>query len=135
MENDKYILFFDGACVLCNGYVDWLLKVDKKDQFRFTAQQSESGRQLIEKYNLPTDVKTVLLLSPNGEVFKYSDVALKIMKVLGWPYNILYPTIIIPKFIRDTVYNWIAKNRYKWFGKKEDACMIPDKATRYKFLL
>lgn len=135
MDSRKYILLFDGACVLCNGYVDWLLKADKKDQFRFTAQQSESGQKLVRQYNLPNDISTVVLLSPDGDVYTYSDVALKICYILGYPYRLLYPLTLIPLFIRDSVYKWIARNRYKWFGKREEACMIPDKAIRYKFLL
>jgi len=134
MKEDKYILLFDGACVLCNGYVDWLLKRDKKDQFRFTAQQSESGQKLVKEHQMPTDLSTVSLLTPDGKVYTYSDVALEIMRILGGVYILAYAFKWVPRFLRDGIYKWIANNRYRWFGKREDACMLPDKDIRYKFL-
>lgn len=134
---DKHILLFDGYCILCNGYVDWILRVDKKDAIYFSAQQLGQGQELIKQYNIPADLSTIALLTPKGKVLLYSDVPLEIMKVLGGWYQLLYCLKIIPRPIRDFVYKWVAKNRYKWFGKKTEAeaCMLPDISIRYKFLM
>jgi predicted DCC family thiol-disulfide oxidoreductase YuxK len=135
--DNKYILLFDGKCVLCNHYVEWILAKDKKDAFRFSAQQLDYGKKILVAYSIPNNLSTIALITPEGKIFLYSDVPLEIMRVLGGIYVFFFPLRYIPKFIRDGLYRWVAKNRYKWFGVKTDkqACMLPETNVRYKFLL
>ena len=104
------------------------------DVFMFTALQSESGQQIIKEYNIDTNkVDSILLYTPEKGITHKSTAALKIALQLGFPNNLLSVFFIIPPFIRNWVYNYIAKNRYKWYGKKE-SCMIPTKELKSKFL-
>jgi predicted DCC family thiol-disulfide oxidoreductase YuxK len=114
------IILFDGVCNYCSGWIDLVMKYDKKDYFRFATLQSETAQKFlnqknISKENLPDSV----ILIENGKVFFRSDAALRIQRKLGFPFSILYFLMVIPTVIRDGVYNFIANNRYKWFGKKE----------------
>lgn len=129
----KHVILFDGFCVLCNSSVHWLLRHDKRLQFLFAPLQSEAGKELSGKYNLPDKIETVIMLSPNGKVFTHSDVTLEAFKILGGGYRVLSWLLIIPKGFRDWVYRIVAKNRYRWFGKKE-TCMMPDPKWKDRFL-
>lgn len=124
------IVAFDGVCNLCNGYILWLLKRDKKRIFRYTTLQSESGKLLnvSEGENYDT-----VVLAYNGKVYTHSDVALRGMKILGGGWVILSWLSFLPKLFRDWAYNVIAKNRYLWFGKK-DSCMLPSPDVSKLFL-
>jgi predicted DCC family thiol-disulfide oxidoreductase YuxK len=131
-ENKKIILF-DGVCNLCNGSVVFIIKRDKKDVFRFAAIQSEEGQKLIEKYQIDTSkVDSILLLDGENYSAK-STAALKIARHLKGGYPLLYGFMILPAFFRNWVYDIIARNRYKWFGKKE-SCMIPTPELKEKFI-
>ena len=132
-EKKHKIILFDGVCNLCNSSVVFAIKRDKSDVFRFAALQSEIGEQLTSKYNIDTSKTDSIILIDGEKYYEKSSAALHIAKYLsgGWP--LLYSFIILPKFIRDSVYNIIAKNRYKWYGKKE-SCMIPTPELRSKFL-
>jgi predicted DCC family thiol-disulfide oxidoreductase YuxK len=133
MKNDHPIVLFDGVCNYCNSWVNFAIKHDKKGRLRFTPLQSATGQQLKQQYGLRTDTDSVILID-NGEVSVYSDAALGIAGYLDWPAKIIYALKIFPGFLRQPVYKWIAKNRYKWFGKKEE-CMIPTKDIRDRFIL
>lgn len=127
------ILLFDGVCNLCNSSINFVIKHDKNDVFRFTALQEEPGKSLLKQYSIdPKDTDSIVLIE-NGKAYVKSSAALKAAKHLdgGWP--LLYGFIIIPAFIRNVVYDFIAKNRYKWYGKK-DSCMIPTPELKAKFL-
>lgn len=134
LEKDKKLILFDGICNLCNSSVLYVIKNDKKDRFRFAPIQSEFGQNLIEKYGVNTEKTDSILLytEENGIDYK-STAALKIAYYLGFPNSLLSIFLIIPLFIRNWVYDYIAKNRYKWFGKKE-SCMIPTPELKSKFL-
>jgi len=95
--------------------------------------QSEEGKQILEDHNFPMNKMDSFFLVENGKVSDKSTAALKVLKKLSGPWSLLYGFIIVPKFIRDGVYNWIAKNRYQWFGQK-DECMIPTAELKAKFL-
>ena len=100
----------------------------------FTALQSDIGKQLIEAHNIDiSKIDSILLYTPNKGITYKSTAALKVAKLLGFPQNLMNVFFIIPSFIRDWVYDYIAKNRYKWYGKK-DACMIPTPELKSKFL-
>jgi len=131
-ENKKLILF-DGVCNLCNDSVQYVIKHDKKNIFMYTALQSEVGQEIIKTYNIDTKkTDSILLYAPEKGVSYKSTAALKIASKLGFPTNLMSVFFIIPPFIRNWVYDYIAKNRYKWYGKKE-SCMIPTPELKSKF--
>lgn len=134
LEHNKQLILFDGVCNLCNSSVQFVIKRDKKDKFRYAALQSEIGLEIINKFNIDTSKTDSIILYSNDKGISYkSTAALKIASKLGFPTNILSLFLIIPAIIRNVVYDFIAKNRYKWYGKK-DHCMIPTPELKSKFL-
>jgi predicted DCC family thiol-disulfide oxidoreductase YuxK len=133
LNNQKKIILFDGVCNFCNFWVDFVLKRDKKDLFRFSALQSSKGIELLKKYNFDSFSIDTFVIIVGNKFYTKSTAALLVCKQLKGLIKILFPFIIIPKFIRDFIYDIIAKNRYKLFGKRE-SCRIPTKAEEYKFL-
>jgi predicted DCC family thiol-disulfide oxidoreductase YuxK len=130
--NNNPVILFDGVCNLCSGSVQFILKRDKEKKFLFASLQSIYGQNLLKQLNLPTDTFNSFILFENGKVFTRSTAALKMfsqLKSWGW-VKIFW---IVPKFIRDAVYNLIAKNRYRWFGKKEE-CWVPTPDLKARFL-
>jgi predicted DCC family thiol-disulfide oxidoreductase YuxK len=123
MEEEKPIILFDGFCNLCNGTVDFLLKHDKEKQFSFIPLQSDEGKMYIQKYQIPADTDSVVLLKSKHAYFE-SDAAVEIAGMLGFPWKLGGIIKFVPKIIRDKIYRWIAKNRYRWFGKSE-SCRVP----------
>ena len=132
-EIRQKIVLFDGVCNLCSSSVQCIIKKDKKNQFLFGSLQGETGRQYLKKFSLPTDNLNSFVLVENDKLYTRSAAALRILKHLGGAWSLLYGFMIVPEFIRDAVYKLIAKNRYKWFGKKA-ACWIPAPALKEKFL-
>lgn len=133
MTKKHKIILFDGVCNLCNSSVNFVIKKDKNDVFRFAALQSEIGSQYINKFNIdPSQTDSIILIDVDKHYIK-SSAALTIAKSLKGVYPLLYAFIIVPAFIRNWVYDYIAKNRYKWYGKKE-SCMIPTPELKSKFL-
>lgn len=133
MNISEPIVLFDGVCNLCNKSVQFIIKRDKKKIFRFASLQSEFGQQVLNRHHLPTDDFNSFILLEGDTVFTQSRAALRVLKHLGHGWQIFYGFIIIPKFIRDGIYKWIARNRYKWFGKRE-VCMIPTPELKSRFL-
>jgi len=134
LPKDKKLILFDGVCNLCNTSVQYVIKHDKNNVFMFAALQSDIGQQLIEDYKIDTGkVDSILLYTPEKGVDYKSTAALKIAAQLGFPQNLMTVFFIIPPFIRNWVYDYIAKNRYKWYGKKE-SCWIPTPELKSKFL-
>ena len=133
IPQDKPILLFDGVCNLCNSTVKTIIRIDKHSKLRLSSLQSESGQQLLKKFNLPQKELSTIVLIDKEEAYLRSDVPLEIMRLLGGAWVLLYGFKIIPRFIRDWVYGLVANNRYKWFGK-QDACMIPTPNTQQRFL-
>jgi predicted DCC family thiol-disulfide oxidoreductase YuxK len=132
MRNNPIILF-DGVCNFCNSSVNFVIERDKKSIIKFAPLQSEAGQQLLQQYNLSTTEFNSFVFIEAGNFYTASTAALKVTRYLSALWPLLYGFIIVPKFIRDGVYNWISKNRYKWFGKKEQ-CMIPTLEIRSRFL-
>ncbi|AMQ57984.1 thiol-disulfide oxidoreductase DCC family protein [Algoriphagus sanaruensis] len=132
--NRKSIILFDGVCSLCNASIDFVLKRDKHNRFLVGALQSEAGRKLKEAHQIPEEYFDSLILIENGQAFFKSTGALKIAKDLSGIWPILYPLIFLPKGLRDPIYDWIGKNRYRWFGKKE-TCRLPSPEEKEKFLV
>ena len=132
VENKKIVLF-DGVCNLCSSSVRFILKRDKKNQFLFGSLQGKAGQEYLRQFGLPADTFNSFMLVENKILYSRSSGALRILKYLGGAWPLLYAFIIVPKFIRDAVYNLVAKNRYKWFGKK-DECWLPAPDLKAKFL-
>tara|TARA_R100001530_G_C4299785_1_gene150143 strand:- start:429 stop:875 length:447 start_codon:yes stop_codon:yes gene_type:complete len=133
MSNNYKIILFDGVCNLCNDAVTYIIKRDKKNVFKFAALQSEIGQELTSKFNIDTSKVDSIILIDGEKHYEKSSAALHISKYLSGAYPLLFGFMVVPKFIRNSVYDYIAKNRYKWFGKKE-SCMIPTAELKDKFL-
>ncbi len=130
----KKVILFDGVCNLCNSAINFIIKHDKNDVFRYASLQSEIGKKYIDQFNIDsTSLDSILLINSETQYFHKSSAALHIAKHLSGGYSILVVFLVLPKFIRDLVYDFIAKNRYKWFGKKE-SCMLPSPKLRKLFL-
>ncbi len=127
------ILLFDGLCNLCNGSVNFILKRDKGGKFKFASLQSEIGIELTKKYNIDLTIVDSIILIKNEKVFIKSDAVLEILKDMPIGWRLLRIGIILPKVIRDYLYDIIAKHRYRIFGKK-DECPIPPKDVQDRFL-
>tara|TARA_B100001765_G_scaffold54186_1_gene32010 strand:+ start:117 stop:515 length:399 start_codon:yes stop_codon:yes gene_type:complete len=129
---DKIILF-DGVCNLCNGAINFIIKHDPKGIFKFASLQGETGKQLLAQHTIDPQETDSIVLIDNDQVSVKSSAALRIAKNLNQGYPLLFGFMIIPTFIRNGVYDFIAANRYKWFGKKE-SCMLPTPELRSRFL-
>lgn len=129
------IILFDGVCNLCNGFVQFVIKKEKKNTFQFAALQSEIAQNLLKEYGLSSNkIDSIVLIDVQKQkASTESSAALLIMKELKGFYSWLYVFIVLPKFFRDAVYKLVAKNRYRWFGK-EESCMIPSAELKEKFL-
>lgn len=127
------IILFDGVCNLCDRSVQFIIKRDNKKLFRFASLQGKTGQEVLKKYQLPADQLHSFVLLEGDHIYTRSTGALRIFRKLGGGLKLLYGFMIVPRFIRDGVYNLIARNRYKWYGKKEE-CMIPTPEIKERFL-
>ncbi|WP_407522072.1 thiol-disulfide oxidoreductase DCC family protein [Lacibacter sp. MH-610] len=129
----QFIVLFDGVCNLCSSSVQFILKRDHKDQFLFGSLQGNYGQGVLSKYGMPPNEFNSFMLLEGERLYTKSSGALRMLRHLGGAWRLLYAFIIVPKFIRDAVYNFIAQNRYRWFGKKEE-CWLPKPEWKKKFL-
>jgi predicted DCC family thiol-disulfide oxidoreductase YuxK len=118
------VVLFDGVCNLCSGAVQFIIKHDPQQKFRFASLQSKFGRKILQDFHLPSNELNSFILLDNGKIYTRSTGALRLARQLKGAWSLLYAFIIVPRFIRDAVYRLIARNRYKWFGKKE-ICWLP----------
>ena len=141
-KNQYPVILVDGLCVLCNGFARFVILRDPLKKFRFAAFQSEAGRAISSRFPMlsvddnttPTDMRLESIILIEGDkIYVRSTAVLRIFRKMRGLWPALYVWIVAPKFIRDWVYDLIAKNRYKWFGKY-DECLIPDEKTRQHFL-
>ncbi len=134
IPKDKKIILYDGVCNLCNNAVNFIIERDKNDVFRFASLQSEVGKKFtIERGIDPESMNSMILIEPGVAYYQRSTAALEIAKELSGGYSLLKHFSFLPESLRDSIYNVIANNRYKWFGKK-DSCMIPTADLKAKFL-
>ena len=134
LPENKKIILFDGVCNLCDASVQFIIKHDKNDAFRFVAIQSELGQNIIKYLGIDTSkTDSIILYEPGIAYYFKAEAALNIAKELNSWHSILYVFIHVPNFIKNGIYDFIAKNRYKWYGKKE-ACLIPTPELKAKFL-
>lgn len=129
----KSIILFDGICNLCNSSVNFIIRNDKKEHFLFASLQSDAAKDILLQYQVKKIKFDSILLIENGEIFEKSRAALRISRNLDGAYRFIYFLKIIPKFLTDWIYEIIARNRYKWFGKKE-FCMMPSSQVKNRFL-
>lgn len=134
LPNQKKIILFDGVCNLCNGAVQFIIKHDKKDIFRFVALQSDLGKKICNYIGVDqTKIDSIILYNPGAAYYYKSTAIIEIANDLGRFYSLLSFFKIFPEKLRNYIYDYIAKNRYKWYGKKE-SCMIPTPELKAKFL-
>lgn len=134
LPKNKKIILFDGVCNLCNSFVQYVIKHDKKDLFRFASLQSDLGQKILKHTGISgKNIDSIVLYEPGISYFYKSDAALEIIKNLGGFPALAYGFVVLPKFIRDKMYDHVARNRYKWYGKS-DSCWIPTPELKAKFL-
>ncbi len=134
-QNEQHykIILFDGVCNFCNFWVNFIIDRDKKNQFRFAALQSEIAKELLTKFDLPEDDFDSFILISQNKILKKSSAAFEIAKDLNGWLKIFSPLKLLPNSFNDFIYDLVAKNRYKIFGKR-DVCRIPTEEDKIKFL-
>ena len=132
-EIQQPVILFDGVCNLCNQSVQFVIKHDANEHFLFASLQGHFGQQVLAKYGLANTVFNSFILLKNGKIYQKSTAALLVAKQLQGAAGWLYALIVVPTFIRNGVYNMIAKNRYRWFGKQA-ACWLPTPELKNRFL-
>lgn len=131
---DKKIILFDGVCNLCETSVQYVIKHDKKDIFRFVALQSDLGQKILKHIGInPAHIDSIVLYQPGVAYFYKSTAAIEIAKGLSGIFSVASVFRILPSGLRDTIYDYVATNRYKWYGKKE-SCLLPTTELMSKFL-
>lgn len=131
-ENMEAIVLFDGECNLCNSSVQFIIKRDPAGYFKFASLQSETGRELLKQYGVSHQIDSLIVIE-NQRVFSKSSAALQICRKLNGFWRFLSVLRVLPPFIRDFLYDLVAKNRYNWFGKRE-SCMLPTAEMKKRFL-
>ena len=128
----RYVVFFDGVCNLCNGFVNFLIDRDSKNRFMFSSLHSGESRAL-----LPADITeamdSVVVLTPEGHIYRESDAILEIARHMNGLYPALSVFRVLPRGLRDGIYRWVARNRYRWFGK-QDVCRVPTPELTSRFV-
>lgn len=135
MKNNLYqpLLFFDGICNLCNSSVQTIIKKDRHQKFKFASIQSDAAKEILLQFdNFNSDIDSIILIN-NNQIYYKSSAILRVCKILGGVYSFLIIFWLIPKPIRDWMYDFVAKNRYRWFGKRE-SCMLPSVELKDRFL-
>lgn len=127
------VILFDGVCNLCNGAVNFIIDHDPAGYFKLAALQSEAARPLLEEHGLSADVLDSLVLIEEGRAYQRSTAALRIVGRLRGPWPLLRVFLAVPRPLRDAVYDWVATNRYDWFGRR-DKCRVPTPELRERFL-
>lgn len=133
VNSSRPIVLFDGVCNLCNRIVQFIIKKDKKKLFLFASLQGKTGQEVLKKFNLPVNDFNSFILVDGDQIYTRSTAALRMLRKLGGGWRYFYVFIILPKFIRNALYNRVARNRYKWYGKR-DECMIPTPELKERFL-
>ena len=127
------IVLFDGDCNLCTGSVQFLLGRDRKHRLRFAALQSAAGQALLRRHGLPPEGRETIVVLEAGRARVRSDAALLLARRLPWPWPLLAVFVACPRPLRDALYAWVARHRYRWFGRTE-SCMLPTPEVADRFL-
>ncbi len=132
LKNHSLVLF-DGYCNLCSWSVHWILKKDKKRHFRFIPMQSKKAKTLLQRYSMNEQYLRTVILLDEGAIYTKSEAGLRILKKLGFPWNISWVLMLVPRYFRDLVYSWISAGRYRWFGRRV-SCYIPENEWKDRFI-
>jgi predicted DCC family thiol-disulfide oxidoreductase YuxK len=132
MQNGP-IIYFDGVCNLCERSVQFILRIDHKKIFRFASLQGKAGQAMLDANRLPHHDLKSFVVQEGEKIYTKSTGALRVLKHIGGPWSLLYMFIIVPPFIRDGVYAFVSRNRYKWFGEK-NSCWLPTPDLQQRFL-
>lgn len=134
LPKNKKIILFDGVCNLCDATVNEIINKDKKDEFRFVALQSDLGKEITRYIGIDTSkIDSIIYYVPGHAYHIKADAAIQIARTIGGVYSLLAAFSILPSWLKNSAYDFVAKNRYKWYGKKEQ-CMIPSPEVKAKFL-
>ncbi|MGG1600540.1 MULTISPECIES: thiol-disulfide oxidoreductase DCC family protein [Paenibacillus] len=133
MTDGHPLIFYDGVCGFCQRIVQFILPRDRNARFRFVAIQSDIGRKLLLHHGMDPDALSTFVLLDRGKVYTRSTAGLRVLRGLGGGWPLLYAFMAVPRPIRDAVYEWIARHRYRFFGRS-DACLLPDSKARERFL-
>jgi predicted DCC family thiol-disulfide oxidoreductase YuxK len=118
------VVLFDGLCNLCGRSVRYIIRQDPNARFQFAPLQSKAGRELQERYGFGLHSLDTVILIEGGKAYTKSDAALRIMRRLEGPVRFWWLTRFVPRFLRDAIYDWVGRNRYRWFGRRDD-CIVP----------
>ncbi|OTG68677.1 thiol-disulfide oxidoreductase [Acinetobacter sp. ANC 4470] len=127
------IILFDAICVICNGWAKFLIKYDKSSKFKLVSAQSPLGEDILKHYAMSTEYYTTMIVVKGGQLYTESSALLKVMQHLGLPFSLMNIGYLIPRFIRDFLYNRVALNRYQLFGTT-DHCLLPSANNKHHFL-
>ena len=133
MTTTERLILFDGVCNLCNGFMIFVYKRDPEARFTFAWIQSDPGKQILQQLNMPTEAYDTIVYLEDGVATFKSTAFLKIVKHLKWPWPLLWAGVVVPRFLRNWIYDLVAQNRYKIFGKK-DQCLLPTGDLKGRFL-
>jgi predicted DCC family thiol-disulfide oxidoreductase YuxK len=132
-SSGRTVVVFDGECAFCNRWVDFLLRFDRKDTFRFAARQSQSGAAFSREAGLPEAGVGSIILVEGKMIRLRSEAVLRMLELLGFPFSLTRTFRVIPVSLRDAVYDTFARNRTRWFGRMS-ACRVPMPAERHRFI-
>lgn len=132
MDTERTVLF-DGVCNLCDASVQFVIRRDPRGLFRFASFQGGTGAKIAREHGVDPEALDAMVLIENGRVYRKSGAALRVARRLRFPWPLLYAFIVVPPLIRDPVYDFIGRRRYRWFGRKEE-CWVPDASLRGRFL-
>ena len=127
------VILFDGVCNLCNSSVDWIIRRDKHNLFKFASLQSDYGKQITEQYKITEQYLDTVVLLDNDKIYLRASAVLRILKQLGGFYSLVYIFNVLPSPVLNFFYNIVARYRYRWFGKR-DTCRVPDEVEKEKFI-
>lgn len=127
------IVVFDGQCLLCNGWVQFLLRHDHAQRIRFASMQGAAGQQLLAHAGLQIDGLQTLLVIDGDRSWQHTAAILRVLHALGWPWRLAWVVWLVPALLRDALYRWGARNRYRIWGRS-DTCMVPSPEVAARFL-
>lgn len=133
LTDHKILVLFDGVCNLCNASVQFIIRRDRHDRFRFASLQSDAARAILQRFNINPETMHSVIVIDGDKVYERSDAAIRIASGLGGIWRLLSSLRVLPRRLRDFIYNLIARHRYSWFGKRNE-CMIPTPELRSRFL-
>lgn len=127
------IVVFDAQCLLCNGWVQFLLRHDRKGRIRFASMQGATGGQLLADAGLTVNGLQTLLVVDQGRSWQHTAAILRVLHELGWPWRLAWAGVVVPAPLRDVIYRWVARNRYRFWGRSA-LCMVPPQSSADRFL-